>query len=229
MVTPEPTADPLWYQGTVIYQLHIKAFADGTGDGIGDFDGLIGRLDYLANSASPRCGSCPSTHHRCATTATTSPTTPPSIRCTGRSVDSSSSLRRPTVSRPAGHHRVGHQPHLRRACLVPAGRRARKGSAERNVYVWSDTPTPYGNARHLRGLRDLELDVGSGSGPVLLAPVLRSPTRLNFDNPAVHRRRVRGDGPLAGDGSGRRPPGRHPYLYEREGANLREPARDARS
>ena len=40
-------SDPLWYKDAVIYELHVKAFADGNGDGIGDFAGLIGKLDYL--------------------------------------------------------------------------------------------------------------------------------------------------------------------------------------
>ena len=36
-----------WYKDAIIYELHIKAFMDGNGDGIGDFRGLISRLDYL--------------------------------------------------------------------------------------------------------------------------------------------------------------------------------------
>ena len=40
-------ADPLWYKDAVFYQLHVKSFADGNGDGIGDFVGLTARLDYL--------------------------------------------------------------------------------------------------------------------------------------------------------------------------------------
>ncbi|MCK5241061.1 maltose alpha-D-glucosyltransferase [bacterium] len=39
--------DPLWYKDAIIYELHVKAFFDGTGDGIGDFQGLIEKLDYL--------------------------------------------------------------------------------------------------------------------------------------------------------------------------------------
>jgi maltose alpha-D-glucosyltransferase/alpha-amylase len=37
----------LWYKDAVIYQLHVKSFCDGDGDGIGDFRGLTGKLDYL--------------------------------------------------------------------------------------------------------------------------------------------------------------------------------------
>ncbi len=40
-------SDPLWYKDAVIYELHVRAFADSNGDGIGDFPGLISRLDYL--------------------------------------------------------------------------------------------------------------------------------------------------------------------------------------
>ncbi|WP_052321495.1 maltose alpha-D-glucosyltransferase [Ralstonia sp. A12] len=51
-MTRNPTAllvdDPLWYKDAVIYQLHVKSFCDSDNDGIGDFPGLISRLDYIA-------------------------------------------------------------------------------------------------------------------------------------------------------------------------------------
>jgi maltose alpha-D-glucosyltransferase/alpha-amylase len=37
-----------WYKDAVIYQLHVKSFFDSNGDGIGDFPGLISKLDYIA-------------------------------------------------------------------------------------------------------------------------------------------------------------------------------------
>ena len=40
-------ADPLWYKDAIIYELHVRAFKDGNGDGIGDFPGLLEKLDYL--------------------------------------------------------------------------------------------------------------------------------------------------------------------------------------
>src|SRR3984885_10606270 len=43
------TANALWYKDAVIYQLHVKSFCDGNGDGIGDFDGLISKLDYISS------------------------------------------------------------------------------------------------------------------------------------------------------------------------------------
>jgi maltose alpha-D-glucosyltransferase/alpha-amylase len=36
-----------WYKDAIIYQLHVKAFLDSSGDGIGDFQGLTQRLDYI--------------------------------------------------------------------------------------------------------------------------------------------------------------------------------------
>ncbi len=39
--------DPLWYKDAVIYEIHVRAFQDSNGDGIGDFPGLLSRLDYL--------------------------------------------------------------------------------------------------------------------------------------------------------------------------------------
>ena len=48
---------PLWYKDAVIYEVHVRAFADSSDDGIGDFPGLTSRLDYLSPLASTRSGS----------------------------------------------------------------------------------------------------------------------------------------------------------------------------
>jgi maltose alpha-D-glucosyltransferase / alpha-amylase len=37
----------LWYKDAIFYELHVKAFQDGNDDGIGDFRGLLDRLDYI--------------------------------------------------------------------------------------------------------------------------------------------------------------------------------------
>ena len=36
-----------WFKDAIIYQLHVRAFCDSNGDGVGDFRGLAGRLDYI--------------------------------------------------------------------------------------------------------------------------------------------------------------------------------------
>src|SRR5689334_6964847 len=47
MADDVPVVDPLWYKDAIIYELHVKTFHDSDGDGIGDFRGLIEKLDYL--------------------------------------------------------------------------------------------------------------------------------------------------------------------------------------
>lgn len=50
VTSPTPlTGDPLWYKDAVIYQLHVKSFFDSNNDGVGDFQGLISKLDYIAD------------------------------------------------------------------------------------------------------------------------------------------------------------------------------------
>ena len=46
-VTVGAQKDSLWYKDAVIYQLHVRSFCDSNADGIGDFVGLMQKLDYL--------------------------------------------------------------------------------------------------------------------------------------------------------------------------------------
>jgi len=39
--------DPLWYKQAIIYEVHVRAFHDSNGDGIGDIPGLIEKLPYI--------------------------------------------------------------------------------------------------------------------------------------------------------------------------------------
>jgi maltose alpha-D-glucosyltransferase/alpha-amylase len=43
------TGAPDWYKDVIIYEISLKSFADSNSDGVGDFPGLISRLDYLEN------------------------------------------------------------------------------------------------------------------------------------------------------------------------------------
>ncbi|HEX6776598.1 MAG TPA: maltose alpha-D-glucosyltransferase [Ktedonobacterales bacterium] len=41
------SSDGLWYKDSIFYELHVKAFYDSNADGVGDFRGLMEKLDYL--------------------------------------------------------------------------------------------------------------------------------------------------------------------------------------
>src|SRR5947208_12939126 len=45
--TPASVDPSLWYKDAILYEVHVRAFADSNADGIGDFRGLINKLDYL--------------------------------------------------------------------------------------------------------------------------------------------------------------------------------------
>ncbi len=45
--TPGLTRDPDWFKTAVFYEVLVRAFSDTTGSGTGDFQGVIGKLDYL--------------------------------------------------------------------------------------------------------------------------------------------------------------------------------------
>lgn len=44
---PKEDADPQWYKDVIIYEVDVKGFYDSNGDGIGDFRGLVQKLDYI--------------------------------------------------------------------------------------------------------------------------------------------------------------------------------------
>ncbi|MGH3744603.1 MAG: alpha-amylase family glycosyl hydrolase, partial [Mycobacteriales bacterium] len=44
---PGESVDPTWYKRAVFYEVLVRGFADSNGDGTGDLQGLIAKLDYL--------------------------------------------------------------------------------------------------------------------------------------------------------------------------------------
>ena len=46
-LAPKIVARPAWWRNAVVYQVYVKSFADSSGDGIGDIDGITSRLAYL--------------------------------------------------------------------------------------------------------------------------------------------------------------------------------------
>ena len=43
------TTQAPWWRGAVIYQIYVRSFCDGNSDGVGDFAGLLSKLDYIAS------------------------------------------------------------------------------------------------------------------------------------------------------------------------------------
>ncbi|MGC2400798.1 MAG: maltose alpha-D-glucosyltransferase [Acidobacteriaceae bacterium] len=140
-------ADPLWYKDAIIYELHVKAFMDGNNDGIGDFQGLLSKLDYLQDLG--------------VTCLWLLPFFPSPLRDDGYDISDYLSVH-PNYgtmddfreflaqARNRGlqvmielviNHTSDQHPWFQRA------RHAPKGSPERDFYVWSDSDQKYADAR----------------------------------------------------------------------------------
>ncbi|RAU82701.1 maltose alpha-D-glucosyltransferase [Pontibacter arcticus] len=136
-----------WYKDAIIYELHIKAFKDGNGDGIGDFKGLMQKLDYLEDLG--------------VTAIWLLPFYPSPLRDDGYDIADYFSInpsygdmqdfklfvkeahRRglKVITELVINHTSDQHPWFQRA------RKAKKGSKYRDYYVWSDDPTKYKDVR----------------------------------------------------------------------------------
>src|SRR6202022_629398 len=139
--------DPLWYKDAIIYETHAKAFFDANGDGIGDFAGLVEKLDYLAQLGI--------------TCLWLLPFFPSPLRDDGYDISDYRNVHPQygtlddfPVLVKAAHERhikvlielvVNHtsdqHPWFQRARLAPPG------SPEREFYVWSDTDQKFAETR----------------------------------------------------------------------------------
>jgi maltose alpha-D-glucosyltransferase/alpha-amylase len=212
--------DPLWFRDAVIYEVHVKAFCDGNADGIGDFKGLTGKLDYLQDLG--------------VTAVWLLPFCPSPLRDDGYDIshykavhpdygslhDFKVFLRKAhergirVITELVVNHTSDQHPWFQRA------RRAKPGSRRRDFYVWSDTLERYGETRII--FQDFESSNWSWD-PVAQAyywhRFYSHQPDLNYDNPQVRRAvfnfldfwfQMGVDG-LRLDAV--------PYLYEREGTN----------
>jgi maltose alpha-D-glucosyltransferase / alpha-amylase len=141
------TTDPLWYKDAIIYEIHVRAFADSNNDGIGDFPGLLTRLDYLKDLGI--------------TCIWLLPFFPSPLRDDGYDIsnyndvnpsygtlsdfkaflDAAHHLGLQVMIELVVNHTSDQHPWFKTARLAPAG------SAERNMYVWSDSDEKYKDAR----------------------------------------------------------------------------------
>jgi maltose alpha-D-glucosyltransferase/alpha-amylase len=139
--------DPLWYKRAIIYELPVKSFYDANEDGIGDFPGLIEKLDYIASLG--------------VTCLWLLPFFPSPLRDDGYDIADYCEIHS-SYGTLADFKRFLDAAHERRLHVViefvlnhtseqhawfQRARRAPPGSVERDYYVWSDTDTKYRDAR----------------------------------------------------------------------------------
>jgi maltose alpha-D-glucosyltransferase/alpha-amylase len=140
-------ADPLWYKDAVIYELHVRAFSDSAGDGVGDFRGLAGKLDYLRDLG--------------VTAVWLLPFYPSPLRDDGYDIAHYTEVH-PSYGTLADFRLFLREAHRRGLRVItelvvnhtsdqhPWFQRARRsapGSAARDFYVWSTTKQRYQDAR----------------------------------------------------------------------------------
>ncbi|HET6757624.1 MAG TPA: maltose alpha-D-glucosyltransferase, partial [Burkholderiales bacterium] len=139
--------DPLWYKDSIIYQLHVKAFHDSNDDGTGDFKGLTEKLDYLSDLG--------------VNTLWLLPFYPSPFRDDGYDISDYRNIH-PAYGTRGDFHQFVRQAHRRGLKVITelvinhtsdqhpwfqAARRAPRGSAKRNFYVWSDTDKKFPETR----------------------------------------------------------------------------------
>ena len=147
MKKPCSATDPLWYKDAIIYELHVRAFADSNADGIGDFQGLIGKLDYLQDLG--------------VTCLWLLPFFPSPLRDDGYDIANYTDVN-PSYGTIDDFREFLNAAHDRGMQVMielvinhtsdqhpwfQAARHAPKGSPEREMYVWSDTDKLYDGVR----------------------------------------------------------------------------------
>jgi maltose alpha-D-glucosyltransferase / alpha-amylase len=139
--------DPLWYKDAVIYQLHVKSYYDSNNDGVGDFAGLIQRLDYLAEMGvnclwllpfypSPRRDDGYDIAEYCAVHPDYG-----TLADVRRFIREAHTRGIRVITELVINHTSDQHPWFQRA------RKARAGSSARNFYVWSDNDKAYTGTR----------------------------------------------------------------------------------
>jgi maltose alpha-D-glucosyltransferase / alpha-amylase len=144
---PRVAGDTEWYKDAVIYELHVRSFQDSNGDGVGDFAGLVSRLDYLEELG--------------VTALWLLPFYPSPLRDDGYDIGDYTDVH-PAYGTLADFRRFLDEAHRRGLRVITElvvnhtsdqhhwfqrARTAPPGTPEREFYVWSDSPERYEGAR----------------------------------------------------------------------------------
>ena len=187
MTWPRPrAADPLWYKDAIVYQLHVKSYMDSNGDGIGDFAGLLTKLDYIASLG--------------VNTIWLLPFYPSPRRDDGYDIAEYTGVH-PDYGTMADAKRFIAEAHKRKLRVITElvinhtsdqhawfqrARAAKAGSAARNYYVWSDNDQAYAGTRII--FCDTEKSNWTWdpvAGAYFWHRFFSHQPDLNFDNPQV--------------------------------------------
>jgi maltose alpha-D-glucosyltransferase / alpha-amylase len=192
----QTSVDPLWYKDAVIYEMHVKTFCDSDGDGMGDFRGLIEKLDYLQELGI--------------TAIWLLPFYPSPLRDDGYDIadyfdvnpnfgtlddfraflDAAHARNLRVITELVINHTSDQNPWFqksRRAVAAAGAGISSNDLAYKDFYVWSDTPEKYKDSRII--FKDFETSNWAWD------PVAKTyywhrfyshQPDLNFDNPAVH-------------------------------------------
>lgn len=175
-----------WYKDAVIYELHVKAFHDSNGDGIGDFLGLMEKLDYLQDlgvTAIWILPFYPSPLHDDGYDIADYYNINPAygnIRQFKKLLKEAHRRNLKIITELVINHTSDQHPWFQRA------RKAPKGSPERDYYVWSDDPKKYRDARII--FQDYEASNWSWDPEAkqyYWHRFFHHQPDLNFDNPTV--------------------------------------------
>ncbi|WP_461099471.1 maltose alpha-D-glucosyltransferase [Spirosoma luteolum] len=209
-----------WYKDAIIYELHIKAFRDGDGDGVGDFTGLLEKLDYLQELGI--------------TAIWLLPFYPSPLRDDGYDIADYYSIN-PAYGTIQQFSTLLEEAHRRGLRVITElvinhtsdqhpwfvrARSAPKGSPERDYYVWTDDPTQYRDVRII--FQDYETSNWTWDHEAqqyYWHRFFHHQPDLNFDNPLVQQevfRMIDYWCELGVDGFRL---DAIPYLFEREGTN----------
>ncbi len=211
-------ADPTWFKDAIIYEAHVRAFYDSDGDGIGDFAGLVEKLDYVQDLG--------------VTALWILPFYPSPLRDDGYDIADYTAIH-PAYGTLRSFRTFMREAHRRGLRVItelvlnhtsdqhPWFQRARTsppGSRWRNFYVWSDTTDRYRDARVI--FKDFEPSnwaFDPVAGAHYWHRFYSHQPDLNYDSPDVRREVLRVVSFWLDQGVDGLRLDAVPYLYEREG------------
>jgi maltose alpha-D-glucosyltransferase / alpha-amylase len=181
--------DRLWYKDAVFYELHVKAFQDSNADGVGDFRGLVDRLDYVQSLGVDVIWLLPfypsplkDDGYDIADYYNIHPSYG-DIDDFQRFLDEAHRRGLRVIADLVLNHTSSDHPWFQRA------RRSPRGSSERDFYVWSDSDERYPEARII--FTDTEPSNWTWdpvAGQYYWHRFFAHQPDLNWDNPEVKQR-----------------------------------------